>query len=65
MGYISHLEQPVKAKFLLDIDLVLVLKVIPFQHESPTFLYFIYLQGDFWKKHAFFFFSYLSCFILF
>lgn len=41
-----------------------MLKTIPFQHESPTFLYLIYLQGDFWKKHAFLF-SYLSCFILF
>lgn len=64
MGYILYLEQPVKAKFLFNIYLVLVLKATPFQHESLTFLYLIYLQGDFWKKHAFFF-SYLSCFILF
>lgn len=59
-----YLEQPIKAKFLFNIYLVLVLKAIPFQHESPTFLYLIYLQGDFWEKHA----SpppYLSCFILF
>lgn len=49
-----YLEQPIKAKFLFNIYLVLVLKAIPFQHESPTFLYLIYLQGDFWEKHAFF-----------
>lgn len=63
MGYILYLEQLVKAKFLFNIYLVLVLKAIPFQHESPTFLYLIYLQGDFWKKHAFFFLFVVSfCF---
>lgn len=64
MGYILYLEQPVKAKFLFNIYLVLVLKAIPFQHESPTFLYLIYLQGDFWKKHAFFFLFVLFHFVL-
>lgn len=48
MGFVLYLEQPIKAKFLFNIYLVLLLKAIPFQHEGPAFLYLIYLQGDFW-----------------